>query len=293
MWKGNEFIAEVLDRRISWLEAPGKRFLIGLAAMLVYVTLASALLTVLFSLILYPGKGLEGISNEILRSTLIAAGITVLIMLFIYSKSFFTSWRQAAINVEKLKRENITSQYEVLKNQVNPHFLFNTLNALTALICEDREKAIQFINKFSEVYRYVLDSQYKEVVTVSQELDFVRSFVFLLQVRYEDNLTVEIPGRGADGYIPPMAMQLLVENAVKHNVIADDRKLAITIRMDENRIVVENNLTGKKEGRENPDGIGLRNIIARYEILTGRPVEVKNDGQCFRVTLPVLKMEEA
>jgi LytS/YehU family sensor histidine kinase len=296
MWKGNEIIAINLDRRIPWLEAPGRRFLVGLAAMFIYVALAASLINFVLFLILNPKTGFQGISGEILESTLIASGITVVIMLFLYSKSFFKSWRQAAINVEKLKRESIASQYEVLKNQVNPHFLFNTLNALTALIYEDREKAIKFINKFSEVYRYVLDSRDKEVVAVSEELNFIRAFVYLLQVRYEDNLTVDIPGNPVEGYIPPMVLQLLVENAVKHNVIADDQHLNISIRLDDRKVVIENNLTGKKEHRENtenPEGIGLRNIISRYEILTDRRVEVEHENRCFRVTLPVLKMENS
>ena len=299
MWKGNEAIAEYLDNKIPWLEAPGKRFLMGFAAMIVYVTLAACLINVIFFLVLAPEVDWGGISSEILKSTLIAVGFTIVVMLFIYSGSFFKSWRQAAINVEKLKRESIASQYEVLKNQVNPHFLFNTLNALTALIYEDREKAIKFINKFSEVYRYVLDSRDKEVVAVSEELNFIRAFVYLLQVRYEDNLTVDIPGNSVDGYIPPMVLQLLVENAVKHNVIADDQPLNISIRLDDRKVVIENNLTGNKETRKSPEnldnqeGIGLRNIISRYEILTDRRVEVEHDDRCFRVTLPVLKMENS
>ena len=291
MWKGNEIIAINIDRYVSWLKTPGKRFLIGLAAVLIYVPVVATLINLLLELYLNRNLDIRGLSTDILESTFISVIITILIMLIIYSISFFKSWRQAAINIEKLKRESITSQYEVLKNQVNPHFLFNTLNALTSLIYEDREKAVRFINKFSDVYRYVLDSKDKEVVPLTEELEFVRAFSFLLLTRYEENLSIEIPEEKVQGYIPPMAMQMLVENAIKHNVISDAHPLSLKIRMDKQHIQIENNITEPKENQERPPGIGLKNIISRFEVLTEKPVKIENDGKLYRVTLPVLQMD--
>ncbi len=291
MWKGNEIIAINIDRYVSWLKTPGKRFLIGLVAVLIYVPVVATLINLLLELILNRKLDIRDLSQDILKSTLISVIVTILIMLIIYSISFFKSWRQAAINIEKLKRESITSKYEVLKNQVNPHFLFNTLNALTSLIYEDKEKAVRFINKFSEVYRYVLDSKDKEVVSVAEELEFVSAFAFLLQARYEENLSLEIPDEKVQGYIPPMAVQLLVENAIKHNVISDEHPLSIKIRMEEQQIVVENNMTELKQKFDRTPGIGLKNIISRFEILTERPVKIENDGRQYRVILPVLQMD--
>jgi sensor histidine kinase YesM len=293
MWKGNEIIAENLDRYISWLKTPGKRFLLGLLAVLIYVTLAATVINLLFFFILSQELDLRRISDDILESTVIAMGITILIMLIIYSISFFKSWRQAAINMEILKKESILSKYEILKNQVNPHFLFNTLNALTSLIYEDRDKAVQFINKFSDVYRYVLDSKDKEVVTIGEELEFVRAFLFLLESRYEENISVDLPHQTIQGYIPPMALQLLVENAVKHNVISDENPLHLKIVYSENELVVENNITELKQNHSHQAGLGLNNIVSRYEILTGRAVRIENDGRIFRVGLPVLQMDKS
>ncbi len=292
MWKGNELIAIRLDQRISWLKTPGKRFLIGLGAALLYVLLAATLVNIVLVLVLGGKLILRDISDDIFESTLIASGFTILIMLILYSISFFKSWRQAAINIEKLKRESIASKYEVLKNQVNPHFLFNTLNALTTLIYDDKEKAVSFINKFSDVYRYVLDSRDKEVVTLEEELEFVKSFIFLLQTRYEKNLTINIRENSCTGYIPPMALQLLVENAVKHNVIADDSPLNLKIFVDDQNISVENNITANKQNEDQPDGMGLDNIKSRYEILTDKTLMVEQDEKKFRVILPVLQMEK-
>lgn len=293
MWKGNELIAINLDRRIPWLHAPGKRFLIGLAAMLIYVSTAATLINLIFIFILSGKIDLKRITGGILESTIIAVLITIVIMLILYSISFFKSWRQAAINIEKLKRESISSQYEVLKNQVNPHFLFNTLNALTALIYEDKEKAVKFINKFSDVYRYVLDSKDREVVPVAEELEFVKAFSFLLQTRYEENLSVEIPEEKSLGFIPPMALQLLVENAIKHNVISDEHPLNLKIRINDQHIIVENNISELKENPDRHTHIGLENIVSRFEILTERPVSIENDGRHYRVILPILEMDES
>jgi len=291
LWKGNELIAINIDRYVSWLKTPGKRFFIGLAAVLVYVPLVATLVNLLLGWILNLGQSLSDLSSGILRSTLISVIITILIMLVIYSISFFKSWRQAAINMEKLKRENISSQYEILKNQVNPHFLFNTLNALTSLIYEDREKAVRFINKFSDVYRYVLESKEKEVVTVKEELEFVSAYSFLLQSRYEENLSIEISGKDVRGYIPPMALQLLVENAIKHNVISNEYPLVLTISFDDQYVIVENNITETRDHPDRHEGLGLKNIISRFEILTERHVKVEKEEHKFRVALPVLQME--
>jgi sensor histidine kinase YesM len=294
MWKGNELIAINLDQRISWLKKPGKRFLIGLGAALLYVLLAATLVNILLVLILGGQLILREISNNIFESTLYAAGFTILIMLILYSISFFKSWRQAAINIEKLEKEGIASKYEILKNQVNPHFLFNTLNALTSLIYEDQDKAVKFINKFSDVYRYVLESKDKEVVPITEELEFVRAFIFLLQSRHEDNLCADFPEEKIEGYVPPMAIQLLIENALKHNVISDENPLRLKITFEDMNLIVENNITELKGNNNNIQvGIGLDNIVSRFEILTDRPVRIENDGRRFRVSLPILQMENS
>lgn len=290
MWKGNEIIVEVIDRRISWLRYPGRRLTVGLAAMLIYVLAASAVITLLFFAISGGFSDWGRIYNSIVESVRISVGITIVVMLIIYSYSFFKSWRQAAINVERLKRESIHSKYEALKNQVNPHFLFNTLNALSSMIYEDPDRAVRFLNRFSDVYRYVLDSREKEVVPLQQEMDFVRSYIFLLQARYEENLHVGVTGDFDTGYVAPMAVQLLVENAVKHNVVSDEHPLTIRIDRKDDRLTVENSVTLKKAGG-GKNGMGLDNIRSRYRILSNREVVIEGGDRTFRVTLPVLEME--
>lgn len=289
LWKGNEIITCRLDTFISWVNKPVKRFLIGLISMLVYTAGVSTLNTWVFvEYIKSPDLNMS-FRTVIIPVITISVGITVIIMLIFLSKGFLESWRQAAINEEKLRRENIASQYEALKNQVNPHFLFNTLNALSSLIYEDREKAVEFLNRFSEVYRYVLDSKDKEVVPLHNEIDFLKSYLFLLNSRYEKNLEVDLDETLKEGYVPPMAVQLLVENAVKHNIIADNAPLRISIRKENENIVVVNNMNPKNES-QNKNGIGIENIQSRYSILSGQPVTIINDGSIFSVSIPILSM---
>jgi LytS/YehU family sensor histidine kinase len=133
-------------------------------------------------------------------------------------------------------------QYEALKNQVNPHFLFNSLNALSSLIYENPGKAVEFINRLSDVYRYVLDSKDKEAVPLSEELTFVRSYLFLLKARFENNLVAETNISEEKGYVPPMALQMLIENAVKHNEISDEHPLKISVFEKDQYIYVKNNV---------------------------------------------------
>jgi hypothetical protein len=290
LWKGNELISCEIDKRISWLREPAKRFWIGIVFMLVFTVGAVAACSFIFMDFIFTREFSTSFSKSLIPVMIYSVGVTAFIMMIFLALQFLTAWRQAAINEEKLRRESIASQYEVLKNQVNPHFLFNTLNALSSLVYEDQAKAVQFINKFSEVYRYVLDSKDKEVVPVGDELEFVRSYFYLLQARYEDNLQVVFGEDMNAGYVPPMAIQMLVENAIKHNVIADGSTLRIIIKKAGDEIMIENNIN-LREGQAESSGLGIDNIKSRYSILSDMPVKVHRDDRVFRVSLPLLKLE--
>ncbi len=295
LWKGNEFISNNLDKKVSWLEEPVKSFFIGLGVMLVYTIGITTLINYIFIIIILQREfSAEVIKDQFIPTSIVAVIVTLIISLFLHGRSFLISWRQAAINAEKLKTESIASRYESLKNQVNPHFLFNSLNALSNLVYEDQDLAVKFIQKLSEVYRYVLDTREKEVVKLSDELAFLDSFIFLQKIRYEDNLQVSIDlPRNIEIMIPPLSLQMLVENAIKHNIITDDEPLQITLFMErEDYIVVKNNLQ-KKNIREASAGIGLANIKSRYEFLTQKPVEVLHNSQEFSVKIPVLNLKMA
>jgi LytS/YehU family sensor histidine kinase len=200
---------------------------------------------------------------------------------------FFKNWKEAAVQQEKLKREQLALQYETLKSQVNPHFLFNNLNSLTSLISTNPEKAIDFVKKLSEVYRYVLDQKDHELVALETELKFLESYIFLQKIRFETNLDVQIDVQARNFKVIPLSVQILVENAIKHNEISDKNPLSIRIfSTDDDYLIVENRLQ-KKAGSEG-SGSGIQNIKDRYEFFTDKKVIISENTEKFLVSIPLL-----
>jgi LytS/YehU family sensor histidine kinase len=221
---------------------------------------------------------------------IIAVSIGGAITLFSFSSFFLKNWRQAEINAAKLRSENISSQFEALKSQVNPHFLFNSLNVLTSLVYEDQNKAAQFIKKLSDVYRYVLEQKGKDLVDLSNELEFVRSYLFLQKIRFGNNLKVEFDLANEMKYkVAPLSIQMLIENAIKHNIVSKEDPLRIVISLNgDNQLEVSNNLQKKNVMEGDSQGIGLENIKQRYAYLTDIEVSVEQIDGRFVVKLPLI-----
>jgi len=289
LWKGNEYIYMLTDRYVSWYKTPIKRMFIGLGLMIGYTSFIVIMLTFTFFVFVFNQEIDDKLFAELKETVIFSITISTIIMLFFTAKGFLLAWRQSAINIEKIQREHISSQYETLKNQVNPHFLFNSLNALSSLVYDNPDKAVEFINRLSDVYRYVLDSKDKEVVPITEELTFIRSYIFLLKARFENNLIMEISIDGQVGYIPPMALQMLIENAVKHNEISDAHPLTVSVFQDDQYIFVKNNVHLKIQESDTP-GIGLANIKSRYSILSDLPVKLVQSEGLFSVGLPILQI---
>jgi LytS/YehU family sensor histidine kinase len=205
------------------------------------------------------------------------------------SIEFFEFWKKSLTEREALKRDNITAEFESLKNQVNPHFLFNSLNTLSSIIEEDPKTATQFVQKLSSVYRYVLAQRDKETVTLHEELNFIESYVYLNKIRFGENLKVEILVDESlrQSQIATLTLQLLMENAIKHNVVSKDKPLSIEIGIKNSRIYVKNNLQAKKIHAES-NGIGLSNIISRYKYLSKEEVIVSSSNNYFEVSVPLI-----
>lgn len=287
LWKGNEFIYIETDRYISWLKTPLKRMFTGLGLMIAYSSVTVLIINYIFFVFVFDQEVDESFFSELWETVFFSITICTIIMLFFTARGFLLAWRQAAINTEKIKREQLHSRYEALKNQVNPHFLFNSLNALSSLIYDHPDKAVEFINRLSDVYRYVLDSKDKEVVPVNEEMSFVHSYLFLLESRFGNNLKVDIGDEDTDGFIPPMSLQMLIENAVNHNEISGERPLRIRIYCEGKYIYVKNILQIRAKHGESP-GIGLDNIKSRYSVLSDLPVKIDESDTEFEVGLPVL-----
>lgn len=212
--------------------------------------------------------------------------VTVIIFYFIQKNK---ATDQQSIIVQSTKAENISAQFQSLKNQLDPHFLFNSLNVLTGLIEENQDKAIDFTSSLSKIYRYVLEQKDKEVINVQEELGFAKSFVGLLKLRYENSIDFEMNEFGImeNEKIVPLSLQILLENAIKHNVVSPESVLKIKIYKELDMLVIENNYQPKQSIDQNT-GIGLQNIITRYELVSTRKVEVYKDTKIFKVKIPLL-----
>lgn len=289
---GNGYVIELIDKRWTWIEAPVKRTAAGVVAMIVVTFIISTLVIYVFIEFYLGYSFADQWERDGLLMYVIPFSITLIISLWLHGRGFLLEWREAAMNVERLKTENIKSKFESLRNQVNPHFLFNSLNALTSLVYDDQTKAVKFIQKLSDVYRYVLDHQNDEIVSLEKELKFLESFIYLNKIRFGENLHAELPDIGEVDdtmSIPPVVLQILVENSLKHNEASSDRPLKISIRLENDRVVVENiknPLTFMPESK----GMGLENIKMRYEILSDEQVEISDTKESFKVSVPILKL---
>lgn len=282
MWWGNENISHFIDKRILWTKEPAKRFAWGILAMVVYTVLATLLVRAIAESIF--GIGMGNMKNMLYLTVL----VTFIITLFMTSRLFLLNWKQSAIDAERLMKENFVARFENLKSQVNPHFLFNSFNALTNLVYEDQDKAAKFIKKLSDVYRYVLDTRDREIVPLEEEVDFLRSYVFLQQIRFGEKLKIDIQLNGTESKVAPLALQMLIENAIKHNIVSEELPLSIKVYADGQYLVVENDLQKKKILSEDTSGVGLDNIRKRYAFLTGKDIIVQETTETFIVRLPFM-----
>ncbi len=290
LWRGSVHLVRILNRWVEWTANPARRLIVSLAGVTVVVYGSTFLIHFFFHLLIFETDYSKIIPSYSMAETLPVLGVTIGINAVMHGRSFLLNWRQAAIDIEKMKNEQLSSQYQSLKNQVNPHFLFNSLNALSSLVYDDQKKAIQFIRKLSEVYRYVLDKKDEEIVPVIDELTFTKAYIFLQQIRFGENFQVKIDGDDkAAGFLPPLALQLLVENAVKHNVVSDSKPLTLNINIRKHDMLVENVIQRKQA--TDSTGIGLSNLKARYKYLSNEEMTVSDDGSYFRVNLPILDVK--
>jgi sensor histidine kinase YesM len=285
LWKGNSRLSQYLSRKIPWIQFPVRRFVVGIIVTITFTVLAVVSLILTFEY--FAPRTIGEADIYTLYGSIV---VTILISVFLHARQFFFFWRRASSEKEMFEKETIAARYESLKNQVSPHFLFNSLNALTNLVYEDQDKAVKFIKQLSEVYRYVLDTRGKEVVPIEDELRFLESYIFLQQIRFGSRLNVDISMADKNIKVAPLALQMLMENAIKHNIISDAMPLTIRLYSENGFVVVENSLQRKTSIHgESSGGVGLVNICRRYQFLSNVKVQVVEDNRKFVVRLPVLK----
>lgn len=280
-------VNRLYDRKITWQDNTKKRF---------FIQWLTGLGTGFFFIEGVRWIGLIGFLQ--VSYVRLLDEVIIMVFIFVVATSFvlidlnlflLEKWRFSLAELERFKKENAEFRFESLRSQLNPHFLFNSLNTLASLIYENTEKAEVFIRELADVYRYILEFREHELVKVNKELEMVRSYIYLVQLRFDQNLemTVSIGEQSGERMIAPMTMQMLIENAIKHNIISKKKPLAIRIYDEENYLVVENNMQ-KKESKEYSSNVGLKNIQSRYGFLTDKRMEVIETEQLFKVKIPLI-----
>lgn len=215
--------------------------------------------------------------------------VSFLLNAIMISKEIFENAKRKSIENETIAKENAIARYEVLRNQVNPHFLFNSLNTLSGLMFRDVETTQSFVKQLSKVYRYVLEQKENDVVRLATEIKFMESYIYMLAIRFQDALKVDIsiPETAREQGFLPLSLQIVVENAVKHNVVSKKRPLTIEIGSETDYLWIKNNVQPRGT-LESSTKTGLTNIIQRYQFLTIRPVIVEESEDFYLVKLPLL-----
>ncbi len=288
----NIYYFDYLEKR-TWKEGErNKRIFFGFAGSVV-ITLVDLFILNMFTEMFFNGKSFEEfIQGESIAKYQFGLWITLSVVAVFHIIYFYNKYQQKKIKEQKVIAGAARAKFDALKNQLDPHFLFNSLNVLTSLIDENPDSAQKFTTSLSKVYRYVLEQKNKDLVTIDEELQFAKTYMSLLQMRYEDAIKFSISDRISDPElkIVPLSLQLLLENAVKHNVITSDSPLEINIYEDKGYLIVENNIN-PKASLERSTKVGLRNINQRYSLITNRPVEINQTNKTFKVSLPLLTQE--
>lgn len=215
--------------------------------------------------------------------------ITFLAVIFELAIFFLTEWKESQLLVEKFRTENLEFRIDRLKEQLNPHFLFNNLNTLYALIIENPVKASEFVLELADIYRYLLKNKDEEIISLKEELEFTRSYIFLISNRFAGSvhIQVDLPVTVLSSNIPPLTLQMLIENAIKHNSFDKLNPLEVRIFESQNKIIIENILQPKMETVETTH-IGLNNLKERYRFLSGQDIEILKNDHKFIVMLPII-----
>ncbi|MCD6068511.1 MAG: hypothetical protein K0S33_3337 [Bacteroidetes bacterium] len=288
VWEGNNQIDHFLEKKLPWIKAPGKRAMVHLPFSMVFSTAAIYFPMLVFNRFICEHSG-EKQNSFMISSLVIGVLVSFVIISVEFSLQFFGYWRKSLVEVEKYKAESLQAQLQNLKDQVNPHFLFNNLSVLSSLVYINQDKAVDFINQLSKVYRYVLDNKDNELVPLDTELAFIRSYTYLFKIRFDENIEFKFDISESCGQllIPPMALQILVENVIKHNEISSEKPLKVWITAFEDELEVKN----KFQPRSNPEPLsntGLKNICERYKHFTDRKVVVSKTETMFDVKIPLL-----
>lgn len=292
---GNGMINVLLDKKWDWLEQTNLRVYFGVITTVLYTIPVVLGINYLIFVVFEDLDPSQFFSDRMIWVHLFYIILSLCVSTFMHARSFMANWKHASkreIIEHKIIAGTASAKFESLKNQIDPHFLFNSLNVLSSLIEENPDNAQRFTTSLSKVYRYVLEQKDKELVSVDEELAFAKTYMNLLKMRFENSLFYELPTMviNPEAKVVPLSLQLLLENTVKHNVVSEQKPLHIRIFIEGDYLVVENDYQ-KKEVLQERQGVGLHNIINRYRIITNRKVRIEQNEKVFAVKIPVLTKE--
>ncbi|MFH7017669.1 histidine kinase [Flavobacterium sp. FlaQc-47] len=289
---GNGFISVLLDRKWDWLENTNLRVYYGILFTVLYTVPAVLGINYIIFVVVQNIPLDNFFSDRMIWKHFFYIILSLGVSIFLQARSFMVKWKQASkfeITQQKIIAGTANAKFESLKNQIDPHFLFNSLNVLSSLIEENPDNAQRFTTSLSKIYRYVLEQKDKELVSVEDELAFAKTYMNLLKMRFENSLFYELPTTNInpDAKVVPLSLQLLLENTVKHNVVSEQKPLHIRIFVDGDYLAIQNDFQ-KKEVLQDRQGVGLQNIVNRYGIITDRKVVIEQNEKNFTVKIPIL-----
>ncbi len=286
-------INDWLSDKWDWVTQTNQRVAAGIITTVLYTVPVVLLIDYIIFIKIYDNNIENFFRGNFLWIHLFYIILALGVSAFLHARGFMIRWKES-LSQEKTQHQIVakteSAKFETLKSQIDPHFLFNSLNVLTSLIGENPHQAEKFTTKLSKIYRYVLEQRNKELTPLTEELKFAKTYMELLQMRFEDAVIFHIPTKVSNSElkIVPLSLQLLLENAVKHNVVSSSKPLKITMYEKEGFLWIENNVN-PKETLAKSTKVGLQNITDRYGLITNKNVEIQKNNKTFTVRLPLLK----
>ncbi|MFC5045068.1 2TM domain-containing protein [Aquimarina hainanensis] len=286
----NAYYFKFINYRFEWKNKGLQRILVSAGGSIVLTILGYMFCGYVIAVIIYQKQtSIEFLKDQKFEDYLMPLFITVIASLFFHTMHFYKALQEKKVAEQKIIAGTASAKFDALKNQLDPHFLFNSLNVLTSLIDENPRMAQKFTTSLSKVYRYVLEQKDKELVSIEEELKFAKTYMTLLKLRFEDSIIFEMPTQlsNPNAKIVPLSLQILLENTIKHNVVMPEKPLKISIYEKDGFLFVENNLQPKQIVKQR-SGVGLVNVKQRYALLTKRAFSVYKTEDAFIAKLPLL-----
>ncbi|NSL85967.1 sensor histidine kinase [Chitinophaga solisilvae] len=293
VWEGTVRLTKFLEHRLH-NQHTTRRLSVLCAALLVYGMLSAYCFGFLYGamdiVLFHRYEAWESFRNFSYDLNFGIFCFYLLILAFNGIVYYYSGWKESQVQAERLMRENLQAKYDALRNQIDPHFFFNSLSVLTNLVYKSPDLSADYITQLAKTYRYILDKKFENLVTVQTELDFLDSYLFLMRIRHQQSVQFRVnidEKTRMKGMIPPVSLQLLIENAIKHNRFSHNDPLIVTVEMEEGHLVVSNPVRLKT----NPDmssGIGLENIRNRYALISDRSIIILQQDDQFIVKIPII-----